>query len=761
MLTLKTQKTCWLMLFVVMFSSDYGFAKEKTTHRFNDIETYNVIWDSPSKDSSGSMPIGNGDIGLNLWVEESGDLLFYISKTDSWSDNCRLLKLGRVRLKLSPNPFGKGGRFCQTLKLRQGEIEITIGSMEKQVTLRVWVDANHPVIYVEAEGRKSFDLQCNLEVWRNETRRLEGEETNSARALTGNEDYPIIVYPDVVLPAENNRIVWYHRNEKSCYPVTLKNQHLDPLLAKYRDPILHRTFGGCMKGEGLKAIDKQILKSARPGNRFMISIYPLTAQTRTIETWLDLLKKQIAAIDAIDLKNARSAHRQWWERFWKRSWIFIDGPKDAEIVTRGYNLQRWINACGGRGAYPIKFNGSIFTVDAHVGKEHLDGDYRRWGGMYWWQNTRLPYWSMLAAGDFDLMQPLFKMYINALGLCRDKTRIYYNHEGAFFPETMHFWGTNGNCDFGWGHKGPETVNQYIRREWQGGIELTAMMLDYYAITQDRKFLRDILLPLANETIIFFDRHWPRDEQGKIRFEPAQSLETWWQCVNPLPEVAGLKFVLGALLELPDELITDSQRKSWKKILADLPAVPMKEYQGKQILLPAEKYSEKRNQENPELYAIFPYRLYGIEKPNLEVGIDTYRQRVHKGTGGWYQTPVQAAYLGLTEDASKFVIQNFSTKNEGSRFPAFWGPNYDWIPDQDHGCVTMTALQRMLIQTDGRKIYLLPAWPNNWDVDFKLHAPFQTVVQGTVRKGRIEKLNVTPENRRKDIKIVSGKKPDYR
>jgi hypothetical protein len=78
---------------------------------------------------------------------------------------------------------------------------------------------------------------------------------------------------------------------------------------------------------------------------------------------------------------------------------------------------------------------------------------------------------------------------------------------------------------------------------------------------------------------------------------------------------------------------------------------MKEDQGKQILLPAEKYSEKRNQENPELYAIFPYRLYGIEKPNLEIGIETYQRRVHKGTGGWYQTPIQAAYLGLTEDAS--------------------------------------------------------------------------------------------------------------
>ena len=36
---------------------------------------------------------------------------------------------------------------------------------------------------------------------------------------------------------------------------------------------------------------------------------------------------------------------------------------------------------------------------------------------------------------------------------------------------------------------------------------------------------------------------------------------------------------------------------------------------------------------------------------------------------------------------------------------------------------------MLIQYDGEKIYLFPAWPGDWDVDFKLHAPGNTIIQG--------------------------------
>ena len=40
---------------------------------------------------------------------------------------------------------------------------------------------------------------------------------------------------------------------------------------------------------------------------------------------------------------------------------------------------------------------------------------------------------------------------------------------------------------------------------------------------------------------------------------------------------------------------------------------------------------------------------------------------------------------------------------------------------------------MLMQSDGERIVLLPAWPKEWNAEFKLHAPGQVVVQGTVRR----------------------------
>ena len=63
------------------------------------------------------MPLGNGQVGINLWVEEDGDLRFYISRTDSLSEISRLLKVGGVRISLDPNPFKAGtrsGRNCDS-----------------------------------------------------------------------------------------------------------------------------------------------------------------------------------------------------------------------------------------------------------------------------------------------------------------------------------------------------------------------------------------------------------------------------------------------------------------------------------------------------------------------------------------------------------------------------------------------------------------------------------------------------------------------
>ena len=163
---------------------------------------------------------------------------------------------------------------------------------------------------------------------------------------------------------------------------------------------------------------------------------------------------------------------------------------------------------------------------------------------------------------------------------------------------------------------------------------------------------------------------------------------------------------------------------------------------------------KANVEVPELYALFPFPLFGLSRGELDAGINTFRFRRDKHYRGWGQDEIFAARLGLAEDAAAGLARRFGIWAEGFRFPAMWGPNFDWIPDQDHGGSGMIALQSMLLQPVGDKLLLLPAWPMDWDVDFKLHAPRNTIVECRVENGKLKELRVTPQERKKDI-VLSG------
>jgi len=223
-------------------------------------------------------------------------------------------------------------------------------------------------------------------------------------------------------------------------------------------------------------------------------------------------------------------------------------------------------------------------------------------------------------------------------------------------------------------------------------------------------------------------------------------------VNPLPDVAALEFVLPRLIALPVSVTTADQRARWQKMLDELPPIPVAEVNGVKLLQPAQSFSGASNVENAVLYAVFPYRLYGVGRPDLDLARDTYAHRRIFRSHGWCHDDIHAACVGLGEDAAELVAVRATQRNPAFRFPATWGKNFDWIPDQTHGNNILTTLQYMLLQSDGDKIYLLPAWPKKWNVSFKLHAPKNTTVEGVYRAGKLEQMKVTPESRRQDIVV---------
>jgi hypothetical protein len=743
-----------------------------------DISRCDVRWLSPSKDSLGSMPIGNGDGGANVWVTEDGVVHFFLSKTDSWDECARLLKLGEVILTFdAPVEEWLQFGFEQHLDLAAGCLHLRFGAQARPaLKLRLWFDAHRPVLWIEEESESPLSWTATVRTWRTAERQLDKAEANASNCQDGLHDQAW-EFPDTVLPADllgSNRIGLAHRNRQSMLKDLLDHQGLSHLHGDIDDVLQNRTFGFVLQSQAAsadsRALEEQTLSAAQPATEFSLSIVLDSGQPVSLEAWTRALVQSGEDVLALSGTEAQAAHESWWRSFWERSWIELRGDAAAEAITRVYQLQRYVNACSGRGLYPIKFNGSIFTMqgpeETNFDKNNprlMSPDYRRWGGGYWFQNTRLVYWTLLASGDWEMAESWFNLFERIAPLCRVRAQEQLGAEGLFFPETMTLWGAFRNDNYG--YERPDDlphglpVNKYIRYYWQGGLELSLYMLDVLAHTGDTAWWRRQAYPLVADLLRFYPSWYDkRNDKGEIVMEPSQSLETWLDATNPTPDIAGLRTVLERLLALSEEVLPAEDRQEWQDLLERIPPLPLGPCENDPAatrILPAERYEQRSNMENCSLYAVFPYPMGALGGPYLKEARNAWPERRMEKVGGWFQDGLHAAMLGLSQEAADCVTAAFALEHateqqrarrhgvrcEQYRFPAFFGPNFDWVPDQDHTAVNMLALQRMALQGQHNTLRVLPAWPKEWDVSFRLHAPGGTVVEVAYEKGELRKLDI--------------------
>jgi hypothetical protein len=755
----------------------------------NRINRYNVVWNTPSKDATGVMPLGNGDIAAGVYAIENGDLYLLLAKNDAYTYMGDIFKTGRVRISLTPNPFITGKVFRQTLDLFTGSIRIEADG----INLRIWADANHPVYHIEINAPKEVSIKVQPDLWK----RIDYTLFNVTKMYTtakGGWDPAAEPVQDVKL--EHGRsILWYFPvGDHSTYPDDLKFYNVEQMSTKFSDPFRFNTFGNLLESPQLSLQDGTLTGK---GKTFDIRLHALTMQTPEPSKWIESIERQAAT--PIDLKKDWRNHTRWWSDFWDRSWIiasdntlsegkreiFYGEPSDsgsrteedgAALTAQSYNVFRFLMACQSRGVVQTKFNGGLFTQQLKFSApdkkmrsdmvQQLDGswltneDDRLWGRRFTFQNQRLLYWPLLASGDFDLMKPFFSYYFNILEMRKAITHSWFGHDGAYYRENMEPTGAEQDCDNGGippkTKPGEKYEGWYHDYYFTSGLEILAMMCDKVNYTSDAPFRDNVVVPFAREILLFFDKHYPRTTDGMLRLEPAQVVETWWVAINPAPDVAGLRFCLDQLLAM--KAGTNGDQARWLKFRSEIPEVPIQTIDGHRSIAPADKWEKKRNAENGELYPVFPFRCFGIGLGSEDIVTWTMKNRSLKdafGAACWTQDQIHWAYAGNAEEASKGLVRRFRVASPNVRFPMFGREGPDSCPDFDHFGVGATALQRMLIQEEKGKILLLPAWPKTWNVNFKLHAMQTTTVEGEVKDGKIIRLKVTPQSRLKDVNPGKG------
>ncbi|WP_316829869.1 DUF5703 domain-containing protein [Pedobacter aquatilis] len=728
----------------------------------------NLTWTSQSNNSSESMPVGGGDIGLNLWVEK-GEVYLYVSRSGTFDENNTLLKLGRIKLKLMPNPFA-GQTFKQTLILQDGYARIAGTNGNLQTEINVWVDVFNPVVHLDIKSNQNIAAEAGYESWRFEDRVTKGKENNQNSYKWAPQGTVKTLKDEVHF--KDNSVVFYHQNKsETVFDLTVKQQGLENRKAELFNPLQNLIFGGILKGDNMIPAGNYNgiylstpfkgwnLKTKKPSKKITISLALNTARTASVEEW----EKGLYAIRG----KAQDASVKWWNGFWNRSFInILSADTSLRQVSLNYQLFRYMLGCNAFGNYPTKFNGGLFTFDPQLTDSTLKytPDFRNWGGgTHTAQNQRLVYWPLLKSGDFDMMKPQFDFYLNLLKNAEIRTKEAWGHDGASFTEQLENFGLPNPAEYGWKrpagfNKGME-YNAWLEYEWDTVLEFCMMILEterYGAKNIDQ------YIPLIESSLEFFKAHYTYlatqrgakslDANGHLILYPGSGAETYKIAYNSTSTIAALKTVLQRLIEYPN--LSAGKKAEWAEMLKTIPPMSFRDFDGKPTISPAKIWERINNTESPQLYPVYPWGIYGIGKPGLDTAINTFKYDTDvlkfRSHVGWKQDNIFAARLGLTEDAAKLIVAKL--KDSGRRFPAFWGPGFDWTPDHNWGGSGMIGLQEMLMQVDGKKIYLFPAWPKGWDVHFKLHAPYQTTVEATLKDGKLTDLKVMPESRKADVII---------
>jgi len=780
----------------------------------SDLDAYNVVWDVPSRDSSESMAWGGGDIGLNVWVE-NGEVLFYMQRSGSLAEQNEYLKLGRVRLRLDPNPFdAKNVLFRQELRLREGYIEIRMRTGGDDVdpleaTVRVWVEVKRPIVRLDIESSQPVRVMASYENWRLLDEKIPND--GRRRSFFSLNNYPgeVVLSKDHVAHSAGG-VLFYHRNPGTgtLVDMLIEQQELGSFRDQIADDLSNRTFGGLLTGAGFKAAGESegkyqtasfkawSLASEEPARRHHLRIVTHIAQTDTIDAWR---KGLVALIDASagDREEALRKTRVWWAGFWNRSWIAVNPEKGDPAdkgwrVGRNYNLFRYQLGCNAFGEYPSKFNGGNFTYDANLvgGQARAFGpDWRNWGGgVFTAQNQRLLYWPMLKSGDVDAILPQFELYRKALAGARARVQAHFDHDGAVYSEYIGVPGLALGAGYGW-KSGPRSrgreipfgdaradaaqgynsvvekgvmANNCIAYHWESQLENTYMILEYHRFTG-----ADITryIPFVENAVVFFDEHYRKrekmrtgrelDARDKLVIFPSTSCESYRGATNPTDVLAGLQACLEGIIELDDGLLELRDRAYYRAFLESLPPFTYGEIKGDRIVQPAATWKRYQNVECPQFYPLFPFNrfdLLGRDHDHLQIFRDTWEHGTFPKNmvQSWHQDGIFFARMGMTDEARQYNSRKLD--DSPRRFPTFWGPGHDWVPDHNWGGSGMLGLQEMLMHTVGNEIRLLPAWPKSWDVDFKLHAPHKTTVEARVRNGKLLDLKITPDSRKKDVVV---------
>jgi alpha-L-fucosidase 2 len=502
------------------------------------VSKYDLVCLSPPADPMQGIPLGNGEIGVLFWCEDSR-IIAAVNKSDLWDDaafgpfhnwnrqeedlSTTLRHACRIIFDFRDPVFSPLwlSDFKARLSLADGSVIIDASSPFGKVGLKAFVDHKTGMLF--------FSMNSNLK-----------------------EDHPV----DVILERFGSRTYshWYSQvNRDASIGLSGTEAFAGKDGVFISQKLSSGTFaagGSVIADNGLKISEEKessrraIITLSRKGEMHANLAFTVTSP----QSGNPVAEADEAVKDAISkgIDSFITSNSEAWKGIWTRS--FMDYGDDY-LNALWHLTMFYANASQG-GHYPGRFNNGMWSWDR---------DVQNWNFYFHWNQQQL-FWPLNAAGFHELVNPYLDFRFRSLPQAMKDAKDIFHANGAFVSDVTERRGFNS---------GSENTNH---------TPVAEIALDFwrqYRYTCDKKFLEDKALPFITEAARYFESIFVKEGDRLYHAKEGTGYEGWIEMHDGLTELVYARALFGtaiSALEAAGRHIPEETK--WKDILGHLAPLPV-------------------------------------------------------------------------------------------------------------------------------------------------------------------------------------------